>query len=77
LFDLFHQQLCDLVDFVIDPKAKETGIAGASERQQYAVMTIKYIDRPTTYSGSTRQFRGALVKTGVLAQGNTLTSDDD
>jgi hypothetical protein len=51
LFDLFHQQLCDLVDFVIDPKAKETGIAGASERQQYAVMTIKYIDRPTTYSG--------------------------
>src|SRR6185295_3162030 len=36
------------------------------ERQQYAVVTIKYIDSPGTYTGdSTKQFNGALTKSGV------------
>ena len=48
------------------------------ERQQYAVVTIKYIDNPGTYTGdSTKQFNGALTKSGVSVQGNTLTSDSE
>ena len=48
------------------------------ERQQYAVVTVRYIDRPGTYTGdSTTQFKGALTKSGVSVQGNTLTSDDE
>ena len=46
------------------------------ERQQYAVVTIKYIDSPGTYTGdSTNRSNGALTKSGVSVQGNTLTSD--
>ena len=46
------------------------------ERQQYALVMIKYIDNPATYTGdSTRQFNGALTKRGVSVQGNTLTSE--
>jgi len=45
------------------------------ERQQYAVVTIKYIDSPSTYTGdSTSQDNGALTKSGVSVQGNILTS---
>jgi uncharacterized Ntn-hydrolase superfamily protein len=48
------------------------------ERQQYAVVTIKYIDNPSTYTGdSTHQSNGALTKRGVSVQGNTLTSDSE
>jgi uncharacterized Ntn-hydrolase superfamily protein len=47
------------------------------ERQQYSVVTIKYINSPGTYTGdSTKQFNGALTKSGVSVQGNTLTSDN-
>lgn len=48
------------------------------ERQQYAVVTIKYIDYPSTYTGDlTHQSNGALTKRGVSVQGNTLTSDSE
>ena len=48
------------------------------ERQQYAVVTIKYINSPSTYTGdSTKQFNGAFTKSGVSVQGNTLTSDSE
>lgn len=48
------------------------------ERQQYAVVTVKYIDSPSTYTGdSTNQFKGTLTKSGVSVQGNTLTSDSE
>ena len=48
------------------------------ERQQYAVVTIKYIDNPGTYTGdSTKPFNGALTKSGVSVQGNTLTSGSE
>ena len=48
------------------------------ERQQYAVVTIKYIDRPGTYTGdSTKQYNGALTNVGVSVQGNTLTSENE
>jgi uncharacterized Ntn-hydrolase superfamily protein len=45
------------------------------ENQQYAVVTIRYIDSPATYTGdSAKLFKGALTKRGVSVQGNTLTS---
>ncbi len=48
------------------------------ERQQYAVVTIKHIDSPATYTGdSTAHFNGALMKSGVSVQGNILASDDE
>jgi uncharacterized Ntn-hydrolase superfamily protein len=48
------------------------------ERQQYAVVTIKYIDNPSTYTGdSTKKFNGALTASGVSVQGNTLTSESE
>jgi uncharacterized Ntn-hydrolase superfamily protein len=48
------------------------------ERQQYAVVTLKYIDSPGTYTGdSTKEYKGALTKRGVSVQGNTLTSDSE
>lgn len=44
------------------------------ERQQYAVITIKYIDQPQTYTGNlTHPVNGALTDMGVSIQGNTLT----
>lgn len=46
------------------------------ERQQYAVVTVKYIGNPGTYTGdSTKKFNGALSSNGVSVQGNTLTSE--
>ena len=48
------------------------------ERQQYAVVTLKYYDRPITYTGvSTHPYNGALTKAGVSVQGNTLTSESE
>ena len=48
------------------------------ERQQYAVVTVKYFDRPITYTGvSTNPFNGALTRPGVSVQGNTLTSESE
>ncbi|HYI78402.1 MAG TPA: DUF1028 domain-containing protein [Chryseolinea sp.] len=46
------------------------------ERQQYAVITIKYINDPKTYTGNlTHSVNGALTTYGVSVQGNTLASD--
>jgi uncharacterized Ntn-hydrolase superfamily protein len=46
------------------------------ERQQYAVVTVSYIDSPRTYTGdATYQSNGALTSSGVSVQGNTLASD--
>ena len=46
------------------------------ERQQYAVITIKYINEPKTYTGKlTNTINGALTDHGVSVQGNTLASD--
>ncbi len=43
------------------------------ERQQYAVVTIKYISEPSTYTGNlTNTYAGALTANGVAVQGNTL-----
>jgi uncharacterized Ntn-hydrolase superfamily protein len=48
------------------------------ERQQYAIVTIKYIDRPGTYSGDSIKFnKGALTASGISVQGNTLTNEDE
>ncbi|MBV4358845.1 DUF1028 domain-containing protein [Pinibacter aurantiacus] len=48
------------------------------EKQQYAVVTIKYLDHPGVYTGdSTNQFNGALTKSGVSVQGNTLASANE
>ena len=48
------------------------------ERQQYAVVTIKYIDSPGTYTGdSTKQYNGALTARGISVQGNTLTNKNE
>ena len=48
------------------------------EKQQYAVVTIKYIDRPATYTGnSTNKYKGALTARGVSVQGNTLTDESE
>ncbi len=45
------------------------------ERQQYAIVTIKDIDNPATYTGeATSQYNGALTKSGVSVQGNILSS---
>jgi len=48
------------------------------EKQQYAVVTIKNIDRPATYTGdSTYQYNGALTESGVSVQGNILASKSE
>jgi len=48
------------------------------ERQQYAVVTIKYINSPGTYTGdSTKKYNGALTTRGVSVQGNTLTNENE
>lgn len=48
------------------------------EKQQYAVVTIKYIDSPRTYTGnSTKPFNGALTSNGIAVQGNTLTNANE
>jgi len=48
------------------------------ERQQYAVVTLKYFNSPGTFTGdSTKPYGGALIKPGVTVQGNTLASEDE
>ena len=48
------------------------------EFQQYAVVTLKYINSPATYTGdSTKKYNGALTASGVSVQGNTLMSEDE
>lgn len=48
------------------------------EHQQYAVVTIKYIDRPKTFTGLlTHSFNGALTDAGLSVQGNTLASETE
>ncbi|NBP69908.1 MAG: DUF1028 domain-containing protein [Cytophagia bacterium] len=48
------------------------------ERQQYAVITIKYIQEPRIYTGQlTHSINGGLTDYGVSVQGNTLASDQE
>ena len=48
------------------------------EKQQYAVVTIKYIDKPATFTGSlTNDYNGALTARGISVQGNTLTNENE
>ena len=48
------------------------------EEQQYAVISVKYIDHPVTYTGTeTNEGKGALTANGISVQGNTLTNADD
>jgi uncharacterized Ntn-hydrolase superfamily protein len=43
------------------------------EMQQYAIVTVKYLDSPATYTGSlTFAYKGALTAKGVSVQGNIL-----
>ncbi len=42
------------------------------EHQQYAIVTVKYVDHPVTYTGKTNTaFRGVLMQRGISVQGNT------
>jgi uncharacterized Ntn-hydrolase superfamily protein len=46
------------------------------DRQQYAVITVKYIDQAKIYTGtSTKPFNGGLTDYGVSVQGNTLATE--
>jgi uncharacterized Ntn-hydrolase superfamily protein len=46
------------------------------ERQQYAIVILKHIESPATYTGdSTKQFNGSMTANGISVQGNTLTND--
>jgi uncharacterized Ntn-hydrolase superfamily protein len=48
------------------------------KRQQYAIVTIKYIDRPATYTGdSAMTYKGVLTARGISIQGNTLTNEHE
>ncbi|MFD1144785.1 DUF1028 domain-containing protein [Larkinella insperata] len=48
------------------------------EEQQYAVVSVRFLDAPATYTGTaTHAHQGALTARGVSVQGNTLTSDDE
>jgi uncharacterized Ntn-hydrolase superfamily protein len=48
------------------------------ERQQYAIVTIKYLDRPATYTGdSAKAYKGTLTANGISVQGNTLTNEHE
>lgn len=48
------------------------------EKQQYAVVTVKYFDNPRTYTGkATKTYNGALTANGVSVQGNTLTNENE
>lgn len=43
------------------------------EMQQYAIVTVKYIDSAVTFTGSsTTPYKGALTANGIAVQGNTL-----
>ena len=48
------------------------------EEQQYAVISVKYIDRPATYTGTeTYEGKGTSTANGISVQGNTLTNAGD
>lgn len=48
------------------------------EEQQYAVISLKYINKPITYTGTeTNDGKGALTANGISVQGNTLTNAND
>lgn len=48
------------------------------ENQQYAVVSLKYLNSPGTYTGtSTNPFKGSLTTAGVSVQGNTLTNQSE
>lgn len=48
------------------------------ERQQYAVVTIKFINEPAGYTGdSTKNYNGILTASGVSVQGNTLANEQE
>jgi uncharacterized Ntn-hydrolase superfamily protein len=48
------------------------------EKQQYAVVTVKYFDSPGTYTGNaTKSYNGALTANGISVQGNTLTNENE
>jgi uncharacterized Ntn-hydrolase superfamily protein len=48
------------------------------ERQQYAIVTIKFINEPRTYTGdSAKRFNGGLTDKGISVQGNTLTNSTE
>ncbi|ADB38231.1 DUF1028 domain-containing protein [Spirosoma linguale] len=47
------------------------------EEQQYAVVTLQQIDKPSTYTGAaTSPAGGSLTATGISVQGNTLANQD-
>jgi len=48
------------------------------ERQQYAVVSIKFINEPAVHTGdSTKKYNGALTARGVSVQGNTLANEHE
>lgn len=48
------------------------------ERQQYAIICVKYLATPLTFTGSlTTPFKGALTAKGISVQGNTLTNAEE
>ncbi|MES1215612.1 MAG: DUF1028 domain-containing protein [Bacteroidota bacterium] len=48
------------------------------ESQQYAIISLNYIDKAVTYTGSkTTTFNGAQKAKGISVQGNTLTTADE
>jgi len=48
------------------------------ERQQYAVVTIKFFNDPAGYTGdSTIKYNGVLTASGVSVQGNTLAGKNE
>ncbi|WP_081165310.1 DUF1028 domain-containing protein [Niastella populi] len=48
------------------------------EKQQYAVVTVKYFDNPRTYTGNaTKSYNRSLTANGVSVQGNTLTNENE
>jgi uncharacterized Ntn-hydrolase superfamily protein len=45
------------------------------EEQQYAIVSIRYLDKPATYTGKENEpHKGALTARGISVQGNTLAS---
>lgn len=61
----------EILDALQDPRY-------SPEVQQYAIVTLKYIDSPATYTGaSTSTYNGALTARGVSVQGNTLASPEE
>jgi uncharacterized Ntn-hydrolase superfamily protein len=48
------------------------------EHQQYAIICVKYLENPLTYTGSsTTPIKGALTAKGISVQGNTLTNFEE